>query len=267
MASENWVRSASRAVTPARIDTSAPNPARVWDSMNGGHDNFETDRTVAKSLVTAVPELAQALPAVQGFYGRVARLAGQAGIRQFLDISMGLRAASSMHAAARAVAPGSRFVLVAHDPMVLSHTRATLRSSAEDTVSCVDADPLDIDSVLRAVGGILDLAEPVAAFMSDTLIFLQDALGVVARLAAAVPSGSYLAVIQGDERLAQVARRWNNSVPFPVYLRGPGKVAEWFAGLDLLEPGVVEIPRWRPAPDDPEYPRGLPLLGAVARRP
>jgi hypothetical protein len=81
-----------------------------------------------------------------------------------------------------------------------------------------------------------------------------------------VPSGSYLAVIQGDERLAIAARRWNNSVPFPAYLRGPGKVAEWFAGLDLLEPGVVEIQWWRPAPDDPQSPPGLPLLGAVARK-
>jgi hypothetical protein len=266
MASENWVRSASRGVTPAHISASAPNPARVWDSMNGGHDNFAADRHVAEYLVRIVPALAQAGPAVQAFCGRVARLAGEAGVRQFLDISMGLRSASSVYAAARAVAPGSRFVFVANDPMALSHTRAALHPSAEGTVSCVNADPLDIESVLRAVSGILDLAQPVAVLMSDTLIFLEDASGVVARLAAVVPSGSYLAVIQGDERLALAARRWNNTVPFPAYLRGPGQIAHWFAGLDLLEPGVVEIQRWRPAPDDPECPPGLPLLGAVARK-
>ena len=264
--SENWVRSASHPSTPAQIDPSAPNPARVWDSMNGGHDNFRTDRLVAGYLVTAVPALAQAGPTVQAFCGRVTRVAGEAGIRQFLDISMGLRAASSVHAAARAVAPGSRFVFVANDPMVLSHTRATLRSSAEGAVTCVNVNPLDIESVLRAVSGILDLAEPVAVLMSDTLVFLQHASRVVTRLAAAVPSGSYLAVIQGDERLALAARRWNNSVPFPAYLRGPDEVGRWFAGLDLLEPGVVEIQRWRPASDDPECPPGLPLLGAVARK-
>jgi S-adenosyl methyltransferase len=266
MASENWVRSASRTITPAQISASAPNPARVWDSMNGGHDNFEVDRHVANYLVSVVPALAQAGPAVQAFCGRAARLAGEAGVRQFLDISMGLRAASSMHAAARAVAPGSRFVFVANDPMVLSHTRAALHPSAEGEVSCVDADPLNIESVLRAVSGILDLAKPVAVFMSDTLIFLQDASSVVARLAVAVPSGSYLAVIQGDERLSRAARRWNNTVPFPAYLRGRDQVALWFAGLDLLQPGVVEIQRWRPAPDDPASPPGLPLLGAVARK-
>jgi hypothetical protein len=267
MASDDWVRSASRGMTPARIDTTAPNPARVWDSMNGGHDNFEADRRVARQLVAAEPSLAQAAVAVRAFCGRVASVAGEAGIRQFLDISLGLRDASSIHESGRAVAPGSRFVFVANDPMVLSHTRATLRSSTEGTVNCVTADPLDIESVLRAVSGLLDLGEPVAVIMSDTLIFLQDASGVVARLAAAVPSGSYLGVIQAGERLASAARRWNRYFSNPVYLRGPGEVAGWFTGLDLLAPGVVEIHRWRPAPDDPEHPSGLPLLGAVARKP
>jgi hypothetical protein len=266
MASDNWVKSASRGITPAQIDTSAPNPARVWDSMNGGHDNFEADRRVARQLVAATPELSQAALAVRAFCGRVARHAGEAGIRQFLDISLGLRDASSVHTAGRAAAPGSRFVFVAHDPMVLSHTRATLHSSAEGEVSCVDADPLDIESVLRAVSGILNPGEPVAVLMSDTLFFLQDAAGVVARVAAAVPSGSHLGVIQPGEQLTLAARRWSSYFHSPVYLRGPDKVAGWFAGLDLLEPGVVEIHRWRPAPDDPECQAGVPLLGAVARK-
>jgi S-adenosyl methyltransferase len=264
--SENWIKSASGAITPARIDTSAPNEARVWDSMNGGRDNFEADRRVARQLVAATPELAHAAPAVRAFCGRVARHAAEAGIRQFLDISQGLRDASSIHAAGRAVAPGSRFVFVAHDPMVLSHTRAMLHASAEGEVSCVDADPLDIESVLRAVGGVLDPDEPVAVVMTDTMMFLEDASGVVARLAAEMPSGSYLGVIQSDERLVLAARRWNSYFHAPVYLRGPDKVAGWFTGLDLQYPGVTEIQRWRPAPDDPQCPAGLPLLGAVARK-
>jgi hypothetical protein len=266
MASDNWVRSASRAVTSARIDTSAPNPARVWDSMNGGHDNFEADRRVARQLVAATPALAQAAVAVRAFCGRVARVAGEAGVRQFLDVSLGLRDASSIHAAGRAVAPGSRFVFVANDPMVLSHTRATLHSSADGTVTCVTANPLDIESVLRAVDGVLDPAEPVAVVMTDTLMFLQDPSGVVARLAAAMPSGSYLGVIQAGEQLALAARRWSRNFDSPAYVRDAGQVAGWFTGLDLLEPGVVEIPRWRPAPDDPDCPSGMPLLGAVARK-
>jgi len=263
--SENWVKSASGAIAPARIDTSAPNEARVWDSMNGGHDNFETDRRVARQIVAATPELAQAAPAVRAFCGRVTRHAGEAGIRQFLNISLGLRDASTIYAAGRAVAPGSRFMFVAHDPMVLSHAHATLHTSAEGEVSCVDADPLDIESVLRAVTGILNPGEPVAVLMSDTMNFLEDASAVVARLAATVPSGSHLGVIQPDERLTLAARRWSNYFHSPVYLRGPDKVAGWFTGLDLLEPGVVDIHRWRPALDDPECPAGMPLLGAVAR--
>jgi S-adenosyl methyltransferase len=88
----------------------------------------------------------------------------------------------------------------------------------------------------------------------------------VATLAAAVPSGSYLAVIQPDDRLALAARRWSYYFDSPVYLRDPDKVAGWFEDLDLLEPGVVDIHRWRPAADDPECPAGLPLLGAVGRK-
>jgi len=233
--------------------------------MNGGRDNFETDRQVARQLVAVTPSLAQAALAVHAFCGRVVRLAGEAGIRQFLDISLGLRDASSIHAAGRAVAPGSRFVFVANDPMVLSHTRATLHSSAEGRVICVVADPLNIESVVRAVSGSLDLAEPVAVVMSDSLIFVQDVSAVVARLAAWMPSGSYLGVIQGDERLAVAARRWTYFFDGPVYLRDRHEVAGWFTGLDLVEPGVVEIHRWRPAPDDPECQDGVPLLGAVAR--
>jgi hypothetical protein len=269
--SEDWVKSASRPVTPTEIDTSVPNPARVWDAMNRGHDNFDADRKVAQHLVAAAPVLEQAGAAGWAFRHRVVSyLAGEARIRQFIDISMGMRGADSSctHAVARAPAPGCRVVYVVNDPVVLSHARAMLRSPGEGTISYVDADLNDVESFLPGVGETLDLAEPVGVIMPDSLNFTADASAVVAGLVAAVTSGSYLAVIVSapDERLAVAIRRWNRMYPVQAYQRDASEVASWFGGCDLLEPGVVQIHRWRPEPDEPDYPAGLPLLGAVARK-
>jgi len=269
--SDEWLRSASREITPARIDTSSPNPARIWDAMSGGHDNFEADRLVARHLVAAMPTLAQAGDAVWAFRSRVVSyLVGEAGIRQFIDIGMGMRRTptSSTDAVARAITGDCRVVYVINDPVVLSHARATLCSPAGGAISYIDANPRHIESVLHAVREAVDLAEPAAVLMPDTLNFTRNAVGAVARVVNAVSSGSYLNVIQSspDERQVLAARRWNRLCDMPVYLRDAEEVAGWFAGCDILAPGVVEVHRWRPGPDDPEYPAGMPLLGALARK-
>jgi hypothetical protein len=268
--SDEWLKSVSRAIAPARIDISGPNPARVWDALKGGRDNFEADRNVARQLVAAVPVLAQAEVAAWAFWDRVVSyLAGEARIRQFIDIGMGMRgtASSSTLAFAQAVAPACRFVYVAHDPVVLSHARAALRSSAEGAVSFVDTDPRRIESILHSVRETIDLAEPVAVLMPDTLPFTKNPSGAVARLASAMPSGSYLAAMQSATGLADAAaRRWERLLGMPVYLRDAPEVAGWFRGLELLEPGVVELHRWRPGPDEPEQSAGNLMLGAVARK-
>jgi S-adenosyl methyltransferase len=271
MVSENWIKSASRDVKPARIDPSAPNPARVWDALQGGRDNFEADRLLARHLVAVAPSLAQVGAAVAAFRSRVlGYLAGEAGIRQFLDIGLGMRGTptSDPDGVAHAVPPDCRFLYVINDPVVLSHARAALRSPTEGAISYIDADPRHIESVLRGAREILDLAEPVAVVITDTLNFMRNASGAIARIVATVSSGSYLAIVQSppDEGQARAARRWNRVVDMPVYLRDAGEVGGWFAGCDLVEPGVVEIDRWRPGPDKPEYPAGMPFLGAVARK-
>ena len=105
--------------------------------------------------------------------------------------------------------------------------------------------------------------------MIDILNFIEDASDVLARLTAAVSPGSYLAVMQPsrDERLAEAARRWNQLAATPVILRDRAQVARWFSGLELVEPGIVEVDQWRPGPGDQVFPEGLPLFGAVARKP
>jgi hypothetical protein len=268
--SEDWLKATSRPVRPARVDSSVPNVARVWNYLIGGRDNFEADRQAAKQLVAASPVTAQAAPASRAFLRRaVTYLAAEAGVRQFLDIGTGLPTAGNTHEVAQAVDPSCRVVYVDNDPVVLSHARAGLRSSAEGTTSYLDADARDTCAIVAGASATLDLAKPVGVIMIDILNFLEDAGDVLGRLAAAMPAGSYLAVMQPskDERLTDAARRWNQLAETPVFLRDRAQVARWFAGLELVDPGIVEVHQWRPAPGDPRFPDGMPLLGAVARKP
>jgi hypothetical protein len=246
-----------------------PNVARVWNYLVGGRDNFEADRRAAKLLVSVAPVMAEVGPASRAFLRRtVTYLAADAGIRQFLDIGTGMPTAGNTHEVAQAVDPACRIVYVDNDPVVLSHARALLRSAAGG-VSFLDADAGDTAEVIAGASKTLDLTRPIAAVMIDILNFIEDATRVVTGLVAAMPAGSYLVVMQpiADEQLAVAARRWNRVSPVPVILREPATVQRWFTGLDLVEPGIVEVHRWRPAPGDPECSDALPLLGAVARKP
>jgi SAM-dependent methyltransferase len=268
--SEEWLKAASRPIEPAHIDSQVPNVARVWNYLVEGRDNFETDRRAARQLLAVSPILPQAALASRAFLRRaVTYLAAEEGIRQFLDIGTGLPTAANTHEVAQAVDPSCRVVYIDNDPVVLSHARARLRSSAEGATSCVDADARDTQAVVAGARETLDLAQPVGALMIDILNFLEDPAAVLASLVAALSAGSYLAVMQParDERLAVAARRWNELGATPVFLRDRDQVSRWFTGLELIDPGIVEVHRWRPAPGDPACPDGMPLLGAVARKP
>jgi trans-aconitate methyltransferase len=268
--SEEWLKAASRTIRAARVDSSVPNVARVWNYLVGGRDNFEADRQAARQLIAAAPVMEQVAPASRAFLRRaVTYLTAEAGIRQFLDIGTGMPTAGNTHEVAQAVDPSCRIVYVDNDPVVLSHARAGLRSSDEGATSYLDADARDTGAIIAGACKTLEPGRPVGVIMIDILNFLEDAADVLARLVAAVPAGSYLAVMQPsrDKRLTVAARRWNQLAPIPVILRDRDQVVRWFTGLELVDPGVVEVHRWRPAPGDPEYPDGMPLLGAVARKP
>ena len=267
---EEWLKAASRPVKSVRVDSSVPNVARVWNYLIGGRDNFEADRRAARQLIAVSPAMKQVGPASRAFLRRaVTYLAAEAGIRQFLDIGTGLPTEGNTHEVAQAVDPSCRVVLVDNDPVVLSHARALVRSSANGMTSYLDADARDTRTVMDGARRTLDLAQPVGVIMIDILNFLEDAGEVLARLAAAVPAGSYLAVLQPsrDERLSASARRWNQLAETPIFLRDRDQVTFWLAGLELVEPGIVEVDQWRPGPGDPDLPGGIPLLGAVARKP
>jgi hypothetical protein len=268
--SEEWLTEASRPVRAAKVNSSVPNVARVWNAMMGGRDNFEADRRAARRLIATAPVLAHAAPASRAFLRRVVRyLVAEAGIRQFLDIGTGLPTTDVTHELAQAADPSCRVVYVDNDPIVAVHARARLRSEAAGSTGYLNADARDIPAVLDGAAQTLDLAQPVGILMLGVLNFIPDAAEVVAGLVAAVAAGSYLAVLQPveDERLTVAQRLWNRVAEPQVYLYGRRQVGAWFSGLELVDPGLVEVNQWRPAPDDQECPDGLPLLAAVARKP
>ncbi len=270
---DDWLRATARQVKLTQIDTTVPNVARVWNYLVGGRDNFDADRKAARQLIAVAPVMGDVAPASRAFLRRVVTyLAGEAGIRQFLDIGTGMPTAGNTHEIAQAVAPESRIVYVDNDPVVLVHARALLRSSPEGVTSYIDADAREPGKIIASAQETLDFDQPIAIVMIDVLNFIEGTreVGAIIRtLLDAVPSGSYIALMQpaADEGLLIAQRRWNQISPVSVWLRDRDEVAGWLDGLEVVEPGIVDVDEWRPADGDPEYPDGMPLYGVVARKP
>ena len=245
------------------------------DIYYSGKDNFEADRAAARQLMEVAPVIRVAAPASRAFLGRDVRfLAGEAGIRQFLDIGTGLPSAGNTHEVAQLVAPDCRVVYVDNDPVVLTHARALLTPSPEGMTSYIDADARDPGTILAEAAAVLDFGEPVAIMMVDLLNFIEDdqvAASAVAALIAAVPPGSCLAIMHPasdlDPALLEAERHWNQLAAQRVRLRSREQVTGFLAGLELVEPGLVTVPEWRPEPGEPGIGQLIPLYGAVARKP
>jgi O-methyltransferase involved in polyketide biosynthesis len=238
----------------SKLDVGVPHSARVWNYWLGGKDNFAADREVGDQVRDLYPEIVEIARASRAFLVRVVYyLAGEAGIRQFLDIGTGLPTADNTHEVAQRMAPQSRIVYVDNDPLVLVHARALLTSTPEGATDYVDADVRDPDKILREAARTLDLTQPVALMMLGILgnvLDTDEARTIVRRLVAAVPSGSYLVINDGtdtNERGVESAQVRSDAGD-PYCLRSPDQIARFFDGLQLLEPGVVSTPRWRPEP-------------------
>jgi O-methyltransferase involved in polyketide biosynthesis len=283
---EEWLRKTTRPVKMAQVDTTAPNVARVWNYLVGGRDNFEVDRRAARQLTGVCPALSEAGAAARAFHRRVVRFLAEAGIRQFVDIGTGLPTAGNTHEIAQDVAPQSRIVYVDNDPIVLSHARALLTSCPEGATSCIEADAREPEMIIEEARLTLDLGQPVAVILIGILNFITDAVmaaEIVRTLRDSIAPGSYMAIMQPasdlDPAMAEAALRWNQMAPTQVALRSRLEVAAWADGLELLEPGVVQVPLWRPderrpderrpdkeQPPEAEPPSVMPLYGFVARK-
>lgn len=247
-----------------------PNPARVWNYWLGGKDNYQADRQVGDETLRAMPVVGVLARADRAFLGRAVRyLAGEAHVRQFLDIGTGLPTANNTHEVAQAIAPEARIVYTDNDPVVLAHARALLTSNPRGKTDYIDADLRDPDKIIAAAAQTLDFSQPVAVFLLAILGFISDSEdphAIVARVMDAVPPGSYLVISHPakdiSDEMSEAARIWNESSPYKIVLRSPADITRFFDGMELLDPGVVQLPQWRPdtsvarigPPSDPVVP-------------
>ncbi|WP_433379496.1 SAM-dependent methyltransferase [Actinoplanes sp. CA-142083] len=255
---------------PASLDTGQPHSARIWNYWLGGTDNFAADRAVGDQVKQVYPEVVEVARASRAFLGRVVGfLAGEAGIRQFLDLGTGLPSAGNTHEVAQAIAPEARVVYVDNDPLVLAHARALL--TGDGVTDYVDADVRDPARIVQAAAKTLDLTRPVAVMMLGVLgnVADDDVPGpgeIVAGFLAAVPSGSYLIVNDSviTAATADAVRTARNSGA-DYHLRTVEQMTGFFDGLELVDPGVVPTPTWRPEPGSD--PKDLNVYCGVGRKP
>jgi S-adenosyl methyltransferase len=254
------------------IDTTVPHSARIWNYWLGGKDNYQVDRMAGDQFSAIYPGIVDIARADRAFLGRVVRfLAGEAGVRQFLDVGTGLPTADNTHQVAQRVAPESRVVYVDNDPLVLTHARALLTSSPEGSTHYVDADMSDPKNVLDEAAQWLDLTQPVGLTFMGVLghvIDYAEARSIIAGLLAGLPAGSYLAIndsINTSEALEQALRTYEASGAVPYRTRSLEEFTGYFDGLELVQPGVVLVADWRP---DPGVSRGpeIPQVGGVGRK-
>ena len=262
-------------VLASKIRFDVPHSARIWNYWMGGKDNYEADRAAGDAVAEAYPDIVTMAAQSRQFLIRVVRfLAGEAGIRQFLDIGTGLPTMDNTHEVAQQVAPESRIVYVDNDPLVLVHARALLSNTTPEGVTTyADADLHEPDVIISDARNVLNFNQPVAVMFMGVLGYVADfdeMRSIVARVMDAVPSGSYLAlwdgtktgkaVVEGGEKLAE-------SGAIPYNLRSLEQISQCFEGLEMVDPGLVPITQWWPDITEVGDVEPIDAYGAVARKP
>jgi hypothetical protein len=263
------------------VDTSAAHPARLHNYLAGGDDNFSADRVVAHYLSEVVPggvETARAnVQAMADFMGRAVEYVAGVGVRQFLAVGAPIPTGNDIHVVARRVVPESRVVYVGSDPVVLAHAHELRRSGTAGATAYVHGRLHDPEGVLREAGNTLDLTRPVAVMLLGTLNLVpddRDPYGIVAELMQGVPSGSHLVVAHATndipaEGMSEAATRLAETIGATYVVRTHAEVLRFFTGLELVDPGLVQVDQWHPQADDktPGTSRLIPIYAAVARNP
>ncbi|MFC5750702.1 SAM-dependent methyltransferase [Actinomadura rugatobispora] len=259
----------------AGLDLTKPSPARMYDYYLGGKDNFEADRVAVQEMHQVIPELFQTARENRAFLGRAVRYVAGQGIRQFIDLGTGLPTQGNVHEIAQQVSREARVVYVDHDPVVATHGRALLAEDGSTTI--IERDIRDPDKVLEhpALQKLVDLREPVAVLFVAVLHFISDAehaARIVQRFREAMAPGSYLVIAHGTRAAGATAvskmTQTYDTATEQVSLRDPAEIARFFEGFDLLEPGAVHLPWWRPEIEP--HPEPDPTkwhFGGVALRP
>lgn len=260
---------------PAHLDTSVATPARMYDAYIGGKDNFPADRAAVEEVLRAVPAVRKIALANRAFLGRAVRHVAEQGIGQFLDVGIGMPGPAGTAETALSVRPDARIVGVDNDVSVLAHARAQGAEPAPRLVTVVEGDARDPSAILAhpQVREALDFGRPIAVLLIAVLHFVtddEDPYGIVRTLMDAAAPGSYLAIthVTGDfdpERMDAAGKAYDKSTAKLAH-RSRKEVEAFFDGLELLDPGVVLMPYWRPdgvVQDDADE---IWMYGAVARK-
>jgi hypothetical protein len=239
---------------PGGLDVTVPHSARIWNYWLGGKDNFEVDRMAGDEFLTVYPLQLEKARACRQFLARTVRFLVGVGVRQFLDIGTGLPTADNTHEVAQRAAPESKIVYVDNDPLVLTHARALLTSTPEGATDYIDANLHDPDTILARARATLDFDQPIALLLIGVLGHIEDydeARAIVRRLLNGLPSRSYLVQCDGTDTskaYLEAIQRYRDSGGVPYNVRTHEEIVGFYEGLELVEPGVVSIPRWRPEP-------------------
>jgi hypothetical protein len=270
-----WMQGTGERPPSADLHPEVAHPARVYDVWLGGKDNFASDRAVAEQLAALTPDVVNAARANRAFLGRAVRTVSALGVSQFLDIGTGIPAAGNTHQVAQQADPSARVAYVDNDPIVLTHARALMSGSGHGATTVTQADLRDPEAILAAPGvrDLLDFSRPIALMLVAVLHFIgddQDPQGIVKRLLEALPTGSHLILTHGTgdtlpQELAQRAEQSYDRAAAHLHLRPQQEVQRFFGGGELLEPGLVLAPYWRPDGPLPEDAARLGIYAGIAR--
>ena len=261
-----------------RIDTSVPHPARRYNYWLGGKDHFAADRESGDAIAEAFPIVVELARANRKFLRRSVRFLAESGVRQFLDIGTGLPAPDNTHEVAQRVAPESRVVYVDNDPIVMTHARALMQGDPLGKTAYLEADLRDPAAILRhpALRDTIDLDRPVGLLMLAVLHFVHDdarATAVVEELLGALPPGSYLALSHGTMDFSTPAGIAAYEKMFAaggtdVRARDRTTLEGWFAGTEIVAPGIVPVSDWHPEdqPADRPVSQDLGIYAVVGRK-
>lgn len=261
---------------PPEIDLDRPNAARVYDFFLGGSHNFAADREMARMAIEMWPELPEIMQANRGFLRRAVRFMASEGIRQFLDIGSGIPTVGNVHEVAQGAAPDSRVVYVDIDPVAVAQSRQML--AGDDRTEVVHGDVRKPDDILEApeTTRLIDFDEPVGVLMVALLHFVGDddrPADIVRAYHDAIAPGSYLALshasAEGRPDQTDKHQKLYERTPTPMTMRPRDRIVALFDGFDIVEPGVVYLPLWRPeSPDDvDEHPERFTGFAGVGRKP
>ncbi|MET7601642.1 SAM-dependent methyltransferase [Streptomyces avermitilis] len=261
---------------PAGVDPDKASVARMYDAMLGGEHNFAIDREAVAAFTAIDPQVRTLARANRAFLGRAVRFLVASGVRQFIDLGSGIPTQGNVHEVAQAAGPGARVVYVDNDPVAVAHSASLLADNPDAAI--VAADIRRPDDVLSSpqVRKLIDFEQPVAVLMITILHFItqeESPAGIVGAFRDALPEGSWLALTHATDEdrpdtAAAVGQLYRSRATSPVTARSRHEIHALFDGFDLIGPGLVHVPLWRPDADEnvPDNPSQYWVYAGVGRK-